>query len=726
MPDIPRLVCRPHPHPDESLLSYLVRLQLANGYDRLHWLTRGLRAWMGRALPTRFVTTDDVDFLAALATCTEVSTSTLYLLTLNRYAEALLPPGTPVRRVCLTDGNVLAFAGQLHRLVQRLRTDQMTPFCPHCLAQARYHRLSWLLISVFACVEHRCWLREICAGCGHPVSIVSVTNGICQVCHSDLSAMTPIPLNPFTEGAQRALHSLLERGQLPLADGLPELSAPACFRLLDGLITAVRQLGRERVGQSLPDSFIRQPFPAGSRPSMSVQQWGALYSAAWDALQDWPRRFEDLLSAFRRQPKLYPGSGIRYELGSFYEIWLEKNWNHPDLAVVQTAFNQYLVANVPPSREIVRLKRMQQFPELRQQFAYIDIRNAARSLRVSPPKITRMIRDGYLRVYPQRDASRPGRFVYRADLEAALTEREKVLHYRHAAAELQVTPQILREWVEAGLLQQSARRCLNGTMLPVLCRADVAAFRRRLASQVQCHPERPLDAVNLKETCTRNGKVGLNTVQVLERVLAGKLPAYHPDPELLSFSALWFAATDVAALTQQVKNENGWVGFLEVWRKFPVSRETIHLWIAQGHLTPIATFARAQYFARTQVEQFQQSLRTSKAAMNYLETSRSALSMWVRAGFLPVVSGLGAGTGKQYFFRQTELEAFQRRYITPGEIRRRGGDAFWSSCCRAVRAQQLHTFPDGQPARVYLRAQVEAFALTLGAHFENGAATLRQ
>jgi hypothetical protein len=26
----------------------------------------------------------------------------------------------------------------------------------------------------------------------------------------------------------------------------------------------------------------------------------------------------------------------------------------------------------------------------------------------------------------------------------------------------------------------------------------------------------------------------------------------------------------------------------------------------------------------------------------------------------------------------------------------------------------LHTFPDGQRARVYLRAEVEAFALTLG------------
>lgn len=714
MSDIPRLVCRLHPYPDESLLSYLVRLQGANGYDHLHWLTSGLREWTGRALPPRLVTSEDLDFFAVLATCTEVSTSALYPLTLNRYAAFLLPPGTPVRQLPLTDDRVLALTGQTRHLVHRLRPDRATLFCPQCLAEARYHRLPWLLIPVFACVAHRCWLRDTCAGCGDSVSIISVTNGVCQACQSDLSAMTPLPLDPFTGAVQRALHTMLELGQLPILEGLPELSVPACFRLLDGLMTVVRQLGWEWVGQHLPASFVQQPFPAGARETLSVQQWGALYGSAWDALQDWPRRFEALLSAFRQQFRSYPGGGIQHELGNFYTIWLEKNWNHPDLAAVQTAFNQYFVTHFPPSREMVRLKRVQRFPELRQQFAYIDIRNAARTLGVSPPKITRMVRDGYIRVYPQRDASRPGRFVYRADLETALTEREAVLDYQGAAAELHTTPPVIHDWVAAGLLQQSATRCLNGNIIPVLCRADVAAFRRRLAARVQHRPERPVDAVNLKETCARNGKVGLKAVQVLERVLAGKLPAFHPDPELQPFGDLWFAAADVAALTQQVKNENGWVGFLEVWRRFPVSRETIHLWIAQGHLTPVATFARAQYFDRTQVEQFQQSLLTSKAAMRYLETSRSALSLWVRAGFLPVVSGLGAGTGRQYFFRQTELETFQQRYITPSELRRRSGDAFWSSCCRAVRAKQLHTFPDGQRARIYLRVEVEAFALTLG------------
>jgi hypothetical protein len=341
MPDIPRLVCRPHPHPDESLLSYLVRLQSANGYDRLHWLTGGLRAWMGQALPTRLVTTDDVDFLAALATCTEVSTRTLYRLTLNRYAEVLLPPGTPMRQVCLMDGSALEFTGHLRRLVHRLHTDQATSFCPHCLAQSRYHRLSWLLIPVFACFEHRCWLRETCAGRGHPVSILSVTNGICQACHSDLSMMPTLPLDPFTEGAQRALHGLLEQGRLPLAGGLPELSAPACFRLLDGLITVVRQLGWEWVGQFLPTSSIRQPFPAGSRPSLSVQQWGALYSAAWDALQDWPRRFEDLLGAFRQQPKSYPGGGIRVNWG----ISTKSGWRRIGTTRISTGYK-------PPSTSI--------------------------------------------------------------------------------------------------------------------------------------------------------------------------------------------------------------------------------------------------------------------------------------------------------------------------------------------------------------------------------------
>jgi TniQ len=704
--DLPRLVCRPRPFTDESLLSYLLRLQAANGYDRMSWLTSGLQAWTGLPTPPRLANPQNLAFLEALAAVTAVATSALYRMTLHRYATVLLPPETPLRQAAWSDGSSVALAAHPHRV----RPDGATAFCPHCLASAHYHRLRWLLVPVFACVHHGCWLRETCACCGASVSIAAVTEGRCRACQTELAAMPTVALDTWVAVTQTALDSALESGRFPTGDGLPALTAPACFRLLDGLMVLARQLGWSWVGHGLPVDLEQLPFPALPSQALRVPQWGSLYASAWEAVQDWPQGFEALLEAYRQQPKSYAGGGIRRELGYFYGVWLEKNWNHPDLALVQAAFNQYFVAHFPPSREMVRLKRMQQFPELRQQFAYIDVRNAARSLGVSPPKITRLVRDGYIRVYPEREAHRPGMFVYRADLETALTEREAFLEYQDAATELHITFQIIHDWLAAGLLQPSARRRLHGEELPALCRADLAAFRRRLAPQVRLSRERPMDAVNLKETCARNGKVGLTATQVIERILAGKLPAYHPDPELQPFGALWFAAADVAALTEQVKQEKGWMGFLEVWRWFPVGRETIHRWIAAGLLVPVATFARALYFDRRQVEQFRQSLQASHEVMSCLETSGSALSQWVRAGLLSVVNHSGRRTGQKLFFDRTVVEHFHRQYITPCEIRRRWGEKFWLAFQHAVRTEQFRSFPDEAVSKIYLRTDVETFA----------------
>lgn len=712
MPDIPRLVCRPAPFPDESLLSWLVRLQAANGYDRLSWLTSGLRQWMGQALPTRLVRAENPEFLEALATLTEIPAGVVYRLTLNRYVASLLPAEIPVRQGTLSDGSQVVLTGPTRHLNHRLRADRATSFCPQCVAASRYHRLPWLLIPVFGCLQHGCWLREECSHCGASVSIVSVVDGSCGVCQTDLTAMPTLPLTPLAEATQRALMTLLELEQSPTLTEWPVLSVPACFRLLDGLMMVVRQLGWEWVSQYTSTPSPQLPFPRATRQALSVGQWGGLYSSTWAALQDWPHQFEKLLNAYRQQPKAYPGGGIRHELGNFYEVWLERNWNHPDFAPVQNAFNQYFVTHFPPSRDVIRLKRMQRSHELLEQFAYIDVRNAARSVGVSPPKIMRLVRDGYIRTFPERDAYRPGRFVYRVDLEPALAIQEDGLDYKTVAQEFGVAPSTLNEWLATGLLTRTATRRLRGEPVAVLGRADVIALQQRLAQYVQICPDRPVDAVNFKETCARNGKVGLNAVQVLERILAGKLRAYHAKPDLQPFSALWFAATDVAALTEQIKGEQGWMGFLEVWRLFAVSRELIHLWIEQGHLVPVATFARAQYFDRAQVQQFHQSLQTSHEVTLILHSSRSTLSQWVRAGFLPVVSGLGAGTGKQFFFDRTVIEAFHQRYITAQEIRKHWGDALWLSFRRAVRLEHFRDFPENTRLKAYLRLDVENFVLS--------------
>ncbi|MEP7288626.1 MAG: TniQ family protein [Chloroflexota bacterium] len=714
MPELPQLVCRPHPFTDESLLSYLLRLSVENGYDRLSWVTLWLRDWTGIPVPPRLVTTHDLAFLKALANVAGISTSAVYHMTVNRYLPVQMPPGTALHHAALPDGTTVTLGAYPNQMKRHLRSDSATAFCPHCLATASYHRLHWLLYPVFACIQHGCWLRDTCAVCGASVSIAAVTTGQCSICQELLAQMSTLPLDALVASTQMNLALSLEGGCLPDSLTLPPLTAQALFRLLDGCMAATRQLGWSWTEHYHPAGLDIQPFPATSNHVLSVMQLGCLYTAAWDMVQDWPHRFEAFLKAYRYRPNAR-ASGMRRELGNFYEVWLEKNWSHADFAPVQAAFNDYFVTHFPPSRELLALKRLERFPQLSQQFAYIDVRNAARSLGVSSPKITRLVRDGYIRVYPEQSANRPGPFVYRADLKTALQRQADALQFKQVAAQLEVSVPTLQAWLDAGLLLRTGERLSLGVAVPVVCTADVSTFRQRLAQQVNLRTERPDDAVNLKETCARNGKVGMTATQVIERILAGKLPAYHPDPELQPFSALWFEATDVAALTQQVKQENQWMSFLEVCALFPVSRTTLHFWISQGYLVPQATYARALYFDRATVERFRQSLLTSRDVAITLETSRSALSQWVHAGLLSVVSGLGLSTGKQFLFQKATIEAFHLTYITPYEIRRRWGEPFRRSFQNAVQEGRFPSFPDGPPSKSYLRADTEAFR----AYFEH-------
>jgi len=706
----PILVCRPRPYPDESLLSYLLRVQSANGYPRLSWLTIWLRDTKGVPIPNRLLTTNSVPFLENLAATVAIPVPDLYAMTLNRYASVLALPGTPLLQAALSSGETVPLCLKTNRRGRWSRADDATAFCPVCLHGTRFHRLQWLLFPVFACTDHANWLRDTCATCGERVSIPAVVSGQCAHCGAELADMPTVPLN--TEGIQVQVELMRCLQPCTVLDSLyPPLSAQAVFRLLDGLCAATRGLGWTGEGCYQPDGVIQQPFPSSSNAVMSTTQYGSLYISAWQALTNWPTNFYHFLDCYRRRPGAGQ-SGVSQILGHFYGVWLERCWRHPDMEPVQAAFNEYFVSHLPPSREIRRLNRVQRYPELRDRFQFMDVRNAARSLGVSPPMIQRLVRDGYVRVSPQHEANRPGYFVYRDDLKDVLEREPACVPFKAVAAECSVSAPAVREWMSVGLLFQTGVRQLYGLPQAVLTRRDVDAFRRRLARCVHTRVEREVNAVSLRETCIRNGKVGMTSAQVLQRVLDGKLQAFHTDPDLKPFGDLWFDPAEVAALTEQVKAEHNWMGFLEVWRLLGVSRELVHLWIARQLLAPVATFARATYFDRDVVKAFHARLLRSDAVAQWLETNRSALSMWVRAGYLPVLSGMGRGQGKGYNFDREAIARWHTQYVTAGELRRVLGPTHYTAFLKRVRLGN-YAVAIGVEQRFYHRADLEHFQATL-------------
>jgi len=713
MSEIPlTFVCRPRPYPDESLLSYLLRVQFANRYDALIWLTwwlRGLSDVSGSRSQFRPTATNETTFLENLATVSKVPVLELYQMTLNRYATIYTFPGRPIHDQRLSSGEQVAFWQQSHSLKSWSRTEAQSAFCPLCLRERVYHRLPWLLHAVFACPTHDCWLRDTCSNCGASVSVEMIVRSECAACYASLTDMPVIPLDATVADVQKHLIFCLETGTRP-TDTLPPLSVQALFRVVEGLCAATRQLGWEWEGCYQPDDITQLLFPLRSQYSATPIQYGCLYTTAWHVVNDWPHGFYTFLDDYLRRPGGGKGTMER-SLGSFYEIWLEREWRHPDLEPVQTAFNDYFVTHFPPSHKMLRLARIKRYPKLRERMQWIDVRNASRLLGISSPTIARMVRDGYVRAYFLDETTHTRRyFVYREDLESGLQRRALPVTLNQIATEFLTTGKVVQEWIDTGLMSKTGSRLIRGVKHASLTRHDVDRFLEQLTAHVCLQTQRPCHAVTLKMVCMSNNNIGVTSAYVLQRIMDGKLQAFHTDPDLRPFSDLWFEPEDAATLTECIKAENNWLTLREIPPLLHVELKTVRLWVQNGLLIPVAHFSRSVYFDRAAVTAFQRRLMRSVEVAALLETSDTALSSWVRAGYLPVLRGLEGGQGKGYLFDRDVVEQWRTQYITAGEAERILGRTSYGVFRQRVRRG---TYPlahlEDTHTRFYHRTDLEHF-----------------
>lgn len=647
------LVNRPPLYPDESMTSYLERLIRANHYDPPGLL----KTWLRSGGEVRdFNTLRTLGVFQRLSSATGYSVHRLYQTTIHCLAPLLLPPEASPDWLRVDSYPALALFPSRHPKPMRSATS--TVYCPGCLQEGLYHRLLWQCSAIAACPRHACWLLDRCPGCGTPVTTLAVVSARCPTCQQDLREAHSRPLleQDLVYQTQRCLSDWCGGQATPPDRALPTASIPVLFRLLDGLRIAAQWLGNS--WSFLHDAPFTEPFPMHMRRPLSLQQTNCLYATAFKGLLDWPDGFFAFLDAYR----LHTGGHGLQSLNVLYITWLEQYWQQPAFAFVQDAFNRYLTTHFPPTRSVLQSIRLKKHPELVNQFVYVDVRNAARLLKTSPPKIKRLVRDQILAIYPEDDPGRPGIFLFREQLKT--WQPDSVPAKYHLATILGVSLETLNKLVARGLLKMTGQQHNHDQIRPVLSLLDVERFHQQLSTHVTQQAFPPHGALTLNEASVLNGKVGWGMVDLFERLLSGNLTAFHPHPHLKPLTALWFEAEAIFALTQQVKDENGWLGFLETAALLQVGRRVLHHWIDSGLLVPVASFARAQYFLTVEVLKFRQRRVTTPEAVILLETNRSAISYWVQAGYLQVLSGPGTNNHSEYVFDRHYLHHWHTQYVT--------------------------------------------------------------
>lgn len=334
------LLCRRPLLPEESLISYLHRLAVANGYTPpaiLAWFCRRYLADHGRhdnlehpQHPETFA------LFAALTGCTprELAEASSHF-----FAQSFILNQQATSHMHLTDGTSLRCLPP-HTRARYLWTASHARFCPYCLQEGIYHRRIWLLRDVFGCVKHQCMLVDHCEYCGAWVAIQDIAGGHCPKCNTPLTRMTTEaqPLSPLGLLAQQTLQAWWSARPSPIAHTewtLPEHSASTLYRLFNQLRDSIeiRRALNQRYARTLANQHLVQ-------------------SLVFKALSNWPVGFYDFLQdCLDYEVRLYSyrygytfSQPVYLNRSSLLAFWAYDLPHWSDFDFVREAVAQFLVA----------------------------------------------------------------------------------------------------------------------------------------------------------------------------------------------------------------------------------------------------------------------------------------------------------------------------------------------------------------------------------------------
>lgn len=162
---------------------------------------------------------------------------------------------------------------------------------------------------------------------------------------------------------------------------------------------------------------------------------------------------------------------------------------------------------------------------------------------------------------------------------------------------------------------------------------------------------------------------GIGVVELIRYVLVGKLLAFHLDRSIKPLSDLSFREADILGLTQHFKSEQGWMSFVECVALLNVNRVVLHALIARKLLVPVASLAGAQYFNRDCILELRDRLMTSNEVAQLLQSTRAAVSYWVRNGYLEPLIGSRPYDHHEFIFDREQVERWHEKYITTREVK---------------------------------------------------------
>ena len=590
--------------PGESLLSLLERLAQLNYYNH-----SGMMGWICHEGTENPCSLDNVArpkqvrTFFQLAQLTMIGPEELFAASDHCFAPVLTAPGKEKAFMPWPDGEpkqVITKAVVRHRI----RRSSATQFCPLCLKESTYHRLSWIPVASNTCLRHECLLVHQCPQCGRNVSVAEIVKRQCKACKADLSEAQSVSVAGDELGmlSQQVIQSWLTVApapELPYGCALPDHPPAVMYRLLDGLRLSL--LTCQDDWPNLPDPLaglseqIKQKLHPGRRMSPASSYY--LYRAAFKGIGHWPQGFYQFLDAYsQRNHKTQTSRSMRGRLGTFGYNWLRKAWQGPEFEFVQQSLVDYLLTRQIPL-PYTMVKRFKDIPWFIERSGLWTKEQTAQALGISAQALNRLFLYGPLGKCLWPGSRSHFRLFQREKVLAIKKQWEEGLPLKHASCWLGLGPREVVRLVELGALTVERGLDSENSVDWILNKPSVIAFFETVVSQLRLYQGDPYDLVSLHSAVRSMAWVGIDSMTLLKCVADGILPGYKLKSSLQSLSFVYFLDSMVGwSFPDVIYAERGWIrdrNFAK-WRGIEI--QVISTWVDSGLIEPAATFGPTRYF----------------------------------------------------------------------------------------------------------------------------------
>jgi|GEM_PF-2375846 hypothetical protein len=438
----PRLLLRVETYPDESWESYLIRMNQHNYPHSPRMLFTLYREWCDKAdILDTFLLPRLAESYHWLSHLVWLTPQAMLERTMHRYADITTSYGTALDDVVLNDKS--------YSLLSQLNSQHYvsTRFCPHCLAEASYHRQYWSLRASTFCLKHDCLLLDRCTACLQTVSVSAICSNQCA-CGAFLShaETMDVHLDKIGYSVQQRLFGWLHDRQEPLLAGQVQLTSRANYSF-------VHHIG-EMLMEHTSASFQHRVSGIRVDPkSVHFKMWKQhrAWSIAFSLLTEFPRLFHRFLSIYRR-PDTERRSKPTQMIKAFGRLstYIQQEWTHPDFDVIREAFDDFFITHYAQSYAIRQTNFYKKRPDIQKRFPFLTYREAGELLDLKPKLLTPMTHLGHLRRIKSSDSSH---YLFeRESVEACNAKWSHSLMLEALPVILGCSPDHVSQLLEAGFL----------------------------------------------------------------------------------------------------------------------------------------------------------------------------------------------------------------------------------------------------------------------------------